>query len=271
MLTRRAFLAALPVMAGLPASVRAAARPIYAVIVGDSIAEGETGRHGRLNVNGMFVHDYASQPGQLSYELAMYSGVFHFNHGIGGQGSSQVRQRWARDVLAEDSDPGDGRGPRTLPPVSLPALVYLHVGINDIARRVPLAQMQDDFSYFARTTAARGLPLVIDNIGAWLGMPKDMADVARAFNAWLSDTLAPRYRNIALVDYLHWSSGGSDDYAAMAPGMFVDGLHPTPAGYQDFARYVRETVKLPANCPVRYSTPHGGLADPGRQPVIPRR
>lgn len=250
MVTRRRLLMALP-LAGCPA-LASAATPAYAVVIGDSIAEGEPNRHGRLNVNGRFVPDYPSQPGQLSYELARYSGVFHWNHGIGGQVTAQVRQRWRRDALAEDFDPGDGRGPRTLPSGSLPALVYLHVGINDIAAKVPLQSMQDDFTFFAASTASRGLPLVIDNIGSWLGMPPPMADEARAFNTWLADTLAPRYNHIALVNYLDWSSGGSGDYATTAPGKFVDGLHPTIEGYQDFARYVHSTVKLPARSVVRY-------------------
>ncbi|HEY0294501.1 MAG TPA: GDSL-type esterase/lipase family protein [Bordetella sp.] len=251
MATRRRFLTALPLL-GSPVLAGAATSRAYAVVIGDSIAEGEPNRHGRLNVNGQFVPDYPSQPGQLSYELAKYSGVFHVNHGIGGQVAAQVRQRWPRDVLAEDLDPGDGRGSRTLPKGRLPALVYLHVGINDIAARVPLQSMQDSFTYFAQTTQGRGLPLVIDNIGSWLGMPPPMVDEARAFNTWLVEELAPRHQNIVVADYLDWSSGNTGDYRVMAPGKFVDGLHPTMEGYQDFARYVHDTVKLPARSAVHY-------------------
>lgn len=254
MLNRRTFLTALPLMLGIDA-VPALAQPApsYAVVVGDSIAEGEIQRKGRLNVQGQFVPDYPSSPGQLSYELAMYSGVFHFNHGIGGETSSQVRARWRRDVLAENFDPGDGRGPRTLPAGSLPRLVYLHVGINDVAAaHLPLQTMQDNFSYFARTLAEKRIPFVVDNIGAYLGMDDPMIAQTRAFNEWLQRTLAPRYSNMRVVDYLYWSSGGTNDYRVLAAGKFADGVHPSAAGYTDFARYVHETLKLPASSVVHY-------------------
>jgi len=251
MMNRRTFLGAVPLMLGaLPALAQT---PVYAVVVGDSIAEGEIQRKGRLNVQGRFVPDYPSSPGQLSYELAMYSGVFHFNHGIGGQTSSQVRERWRRDVLAEGFDPGDGRGPRTLPAGSLPALVYLHVGINDVAAvHLPLQTMQDNFTYFAQSTASKKITLVIDNVGAYLGMNDPMIAQTKAFNEWLVQVLARRYPNVHVVDYLKWSSGGTNDYRVLAPGKFADGVHPSAVGYTDFARYIHEVLKLPAGAAVHY-------------------
>ncbi|OZI70853.1 SGNH/GDSL hydrolase family protein [Bordetella genomosp. 12] len=225
----------------------------YAVVIGDSIAEGEIHRKGRLNVQGRFVPTYPSNPGQLSYELAHYSGIFHFNHGIGGQTSSQVRERWRRDALAEQYDPGDGRGASTLPAGTLPRLIYLHVGINDIALgMLPLQTMQENFTYFARTAAEKNIPLVVDNIGAYLGMTDAMIQQANAFNTWLTRTLAPKYPQMRVVDYLRWSSGGSNDYRKLAPGMFADGVHPAPVGYAAFARHVHETLKLPASSSVQY-------------------
>ncbi|ARP97156.1 SGNH/GDSL hydrolase family protein [Bordetella genomosp. 13] len=249
---RRSFLAALslgPFMLG--GAARAQSSQAYAVVVGDSIAEGEPQRKGRLNVQGRFVPDHVSQPGQLSYELAAASGVFHFNHGIGGQTSTAVRARWRRDVLAEHADPGDGRGPRTLPAGTLPQLAYLHVGINDVATGVPLSALQDNFAYFAQSTSGRMI-LVVDNIGSWLGMTAPMIEVAGAFNRWLADTLAPRHPHVAVVDYLSWSSNGSGNFRTMAPDRFADGLHPTMAGYADFAQFIRRTLQLPPNSPVRY-------------------
>lgn len=249
---RRALLCALALAPACLALPVLAAQP-YAVVMGDSIAEGEIERKGRLNVQGRFVPDYPSQPGQLSHELAAYSGVFHFNHGIGGQTSSQVRARWPRDVLARQFDPGDGRGPRTLPEGTRPDLVYLHAGINDIAMaQLPLQVMQDNFRYFAQSAADHGIVLVIDNVGAYLGMTDAMAAQARAFNDWLRNELAPAYPNVRIVDYLDWSSGGTQDFLKLAPGRFADGVHPSAQGYADFARYVHDTLELPAGSPVRY-------------------
>jgi len=249
---RRAFLGIL--MSGmLTALTPAFGSQPYAVVIGDSIAEGEIERKGRLNVQGQFVPDHPSLPGQLSHELASYSGVFHFNHGMGGQTSSQVRTRWPRDVLAQEFDPADGRGSRTLPADTQPSLVYLHAGINDIAMtEISLQIMQDNFKYFASTLAERGIPLVIDNVGAYLGMTDTMVEQATAFNTWLRDELAPAYPNVRIVDYLHWSSGGTNDYRTLAPGKFADGVHPSAQGYIDYAHYVRQHLTLPANSLVRY-------------------
>lgn len=251
--TRRRFLTFTVMLSLFGAALTANAAQPYAVVVGDSIAEGEIERKGRLNVQGQFVPDYPSQAGQLSHELAAYSGVFHFNHGIGGQTSSHIRARWPRDVLAQQFDPSDGRGPRTLPAGTQPSLVYLHAGINDIAvEQTPLQTMQDNFRYFASSLAERGITLVIDNIGAYLGMTDAMGAQASAFNDWLRDELAPAFPNVHVVDYLYWSSGGTNDYRTLATDRFADGVHPSARGYVDYSRYIHDHLKLPIGSVVRY-------------------
>ena len=40
-------------------------------------------------------------------------------------------------------------------------------------------------------------------------MAPEQIAVARAFNTWLQAGLAERYGNVTVVDYLHWSSGGT--------------------------------------------------------------
>ena len=52
--------------------------------------------------------------------------------------------------------------------------------------------------------------------------------------------------------YLYWSSGGTNDFIKLAPGLFADGVHPNIAGYTAFAGYIHETLKLPAGAAVRY-------------------
>ncbi|MEI2414848.1 SGNH/GDSL hydrolase family protein [Orrella sp. JC864] len=214
----------------------------YAVVVGDSIAEGEPALKGRLNHFGQFKGDLPSSPGQLSYELAARYGVFHFNHGMGGQTSGQVRARWPRDVLAQELEVGDGRPGRTLPAGTLPVTVYLHVGINDLVHGISLDELKANFTYFAHSTAQARIALVVDNIGAYLGMTDQNIAVARDFNRWLAQDLARRYPNVTVIDYLDWSSGGTGDYRHLAPGLFADGVHPSPAGYASLADYVQQRL-----------------------------
>ncbi len=225
-----------------PAASAAAPVSSYAVVVGDSIAEGEPELKGRLNYYGQFKADLPSSPGQLSYELASRFGVFHFNHGMGGQTSTQVRTRWPRDVLAQQFEVGDGRPARTLPAGTLPVTVFLHVGINDLIHGLSLAQMQANFDYFAQSTAQARIPLIVDNVGAYLGMTPELARQADAFNLWLREDLARRHANVTVIDYLDWSSGGTGDYLKLAPGKFADGVHPSRAGYVDLADFVQRSL-----------------------------
>ncbi|WP_315822998.1 hypothetical protein [Paraflavitalea speifideaquila] len=108
----------------------------FGVLTGDSQIEGHPGRHGRLHplVSGtpqnIFKYDYPDSTGQLSYHLRQLTNYRWYNHGIGGQTTVQLRQRFLRDCFGVVSNPSDGRGTQTLN--RLPNVVVIICGINDV-------------------------------------------------------------------------------------------------------------------------------------------
>ncbi|WP_274005250.1 phage tail protein [Vibrio parahaemolyticus] len=219
----------------------------YAVIIGDSISEGHPALHGRLHPgSSSFDPDYKSQPGQLSYEFSTRFGLPFVNQGIGGQTSVDIRNRWDRDVLHKVYDVGDGRGDSTMSfSNQLPYMVYLHVGVNDVFLGVATSTIKENFRFFAQSCRENNILLVADNIGAdsVYDAPKEAA--AREINVWLSSEFAQEFPEVELIDYLDWSCDGTGDYTHLKPGMFVDTVHPSKAGYADFASYVESRISKP--------------------------
>jgi len=52
-----------------------------------------------------------------------------YNQGIGGQTSTQIRQRFLRDAFGDVSNPNDSRGTQTLS--RPPFIVVIIAGVND--------------------------------------------------------------------------------------------------------------------------------------------
>lgn len=219
----------------------------YMVLIGDSIAEGHPALHGRLHPT--YDAGVGDQPGQLSYEFAKRFGIPVINHGIGGQTSQQVRDRWPRDVLAQDVPIGDGLPNQTMAFANgqKPYMVYLHVGINDIFTDVAAATMKENFVYFAQSCRDNGILLVVDNIG-----PDDSAGftlarqaTASEVNRWLGAEFAAQFPEVYLMDYLDWASNGTRNFRTLRPGCFADDVHPSKAGYGLYADYVSRNITAP--------------------------
>jgi|GEM_PF-1506807 len=214
----------------------------YAVIIGDSISEGHPALHGRLHP--AFDASYKSQPGQLSYELSKKFGIPFINHGIGGQTTVNIRNRWLRDVLHLVNNPGDGLGDSTMNFANqLPYLVYLHVGVNDVFQGVDTPTIKDNFRYFAQSCKDNNITLILDNIGVELNYDQIKESQAIEINNWLTDELLTEFPEIQVIDYLDWSSDGTKNYTNLKAGMFADSVHPSKSGYADFASYICKNIK----------------------------
>jgi lysophospholipase L1-like esterase len=218
----------------------------YCVLIGDSIAEGHPELHGRLHP--VFDPIAGSEPGQLAYEFSKHFGIPVINHGWGGQTSVQIRQRWPRDVLAQNVVVGDGV-PFTMDFAKgqLPYMVYLHIGINDIFTDVPVVTIKENFTFFAQSCRDNGIVLVLDNIG-----PDDHAGFTPArqanateVNRWLLSEFAAQFPEVYQMDYLDWASNGTRDFRTLRPGCFADDVHPTKAGYALYGDYVARHLKAP--------------------------
>lgn len=218
------------------------------ILIGDSIAEGHPALHGRLHtgLTGAFNPSHLDQPGQLGFELSKRLGLRVINQGIGSQSSKDVRARWARDVLGVATDPGDGRGAKTLDESGASLLAaYVHVGINDFSLKVPASELKANFVYFAESCQKPGIQLIIDNIGAesdtrWLTPP--VREAIQEFNHWLSTEFLRQHPEVLLIDYCSWSTAGTGDLTRPRAEMFADDVHPNQKGYADFAEFAAERV-----------------------------
>jgi lysophospholipase L1-like esterase len=139
------------------------------------------------------------------------------NRGIGGQTAQQMRQRLDQDVL-------------TLRPL----LVHLLAGTNDIAGNAGprrSVDILDDIAAMAARARSAGVQVVIGTIPPALNFPwrPGLAPSARIvdLNARLRAHCATEA--FVLADY-HAALATGD--GAMRTGFALDGVHPTPAGYE---------------------------------------
>lgn len=227
----------------------------YCVGIGNSIFEGHPGLHGRLHplVSGVaqntFIPAYPDSAGQLSYELRALTHMRWYNHGIGGQTTTQIRQRFARDVLAlQNGTFADSRGNVTLS--YKPTIVVIECGINDVAAGVDPETIKDNLRWMVDQCKRNNIvPVVfnlpgdavtnqtflrgIETINKWMaagGLGENCT--VFDFNAWWGNAT---YRNLAynLTDNTHPNANIADD------------IHPTKAGYADLANVLFLQAKLP--------------------------
>jgi len=238
----------------------------FGVGIGDSIYEGHTALHSRLFPNDVVAYDpdYPNAPGQLSYELGLITGMYWFNHGIGGQETDNIWNRWRRDVLAETYDPGDGRGSNTLP--RKPYVVHIHAGINDIIHGYLSADIQERMTLMAKSARDNGIICIFDNIGFYNSATSDMKAQIALMNTWMATTL-PLYGAVVL-DYYTFSK--QPDAETVRTGFYADGVHLNKRGYaslaRDFAKQlggvpiflkglILESLLDPLELPQKYSRP----------------
>lgn len=210
----------------------------FGVVIGDSISEGHPMLHGRLHPSGSngFDADYPNQSGQLSYELGQITGLYFYNHGIGGQTSTQVWNRWRRDVLAENYDPNDGRGAKTLD--EKPHCVFIVVGINDIFIGVDPKETRQNMVNMAKSARDNGVIAVFLNAGAHNAATAEQNKAISDLNKWMSEKL-PVF-GAQVVDFHRWSL--DTDGSGVNGVFFADNVHPSSGGYKVLARYILDQV-----------------------------
>ncbi|WP_114765728.1 SGNH/GDSL hydrolase family protein [Vibrio rhodolitus] len=214
------------------------------VVIGDSISAGFP-NDSRLTINKTVVAnnlDNNPKYGQLAYGLLHQTGSFVYNHGISGQTSSQVKERWGRDVLGIDGVYGDALGStRTLP--KKPVLVFVHVGTNDIKNNVPNEIIQENYEFFAESARSNSIKLVMANIGARSSFNAEQGRNATAINTWISEVFKKEYPEVEVVDYMNWSTDGTNDPLEPDTTIIKDTVHPTADGQAEYSTLIYEHIK----------------------------
>jgi lysophospholipase L1-like esterase len=168
----------------------------------------------------------------------------YFNRGISGQTTPQMLVRFQQDVVRLQ-----------------PAAVIILAGTNDIAGNTgpETPQMiEDNFASMAAIAKYYDIKVIFASILPAIVYPwkpgVQPADEIRALNAWLKE-FCQRDGDI----YLDYYSSMADAQGGMKPGLSIDGVHPTPAGYAIMAplaeNAIAEALKLTEQADATISGP----------------
>lgn len=197
------------------------------VVIGDSIAEGHPSLHGRLhNASGVFDDTVINQVGQPSYELSLRTGFFWWNHGIGGDTSTDVWDRWSRDALGNVFDVGDGRPTQTL--IEKPVWIWVNAGINDVSGLVNTSVTKTNLLRMALSALENGIYIGFNTIGPVNSHTLTQRGMQDDINAFILDVL-PQF-GACVFDY-HKFMVDPSNATRFLPVLSTDGVHPNKRGY----------------------------------------
>lgn len=151
----------------------------------------------------------------------------YFNRGISGQTTPQMLVRFQQDVVHLQ-----------------PAAVLILAGTNDIAGNTgpETPQMiEDNFASMAAIAKYYQIRVIFASILPAIAYPwksgVQPADKIRAINAWLK-AFCQRDGDV----YLDYYNSMADTQGGMKPGLSIDGVHPTPAGYAIMAPLAENAI-----------------------------
>lgn len=212
----------------------------FGVVIGDSIAEGHPELHGRLHTAAGIVDlNHPNESGQLSYELGELTGIHWYNHGIGGQVTSQILQRWRRDALGEVFDAGDGKGTKTLP--GKPAFIVVNVGINNVSYGQGTAGAKSDILEMVKSCRDNKIMAVFNTPPSYKTSDQERQSEIQDLRLWMLTEL-PRF-GVWVFDAWEWSRLPNSNNPN--PLLITDSVHPSPVGYKSMARSISEQTQIP--------------------------
>jgi lysophospholipase L1-like esterase len=209
--------------------------------IGNSIIAGSPWGYSGLQTG---VLDHRDTVGQICWYLTQLTKFQWIDHGWGGQTTTQIRARFLRDAIGDTSDPGDGRGSVTL--AARPAYVVMEGGVNDIAYRTPLSEIEDNLAWMASTCKQHSIRCIVLNCIGYEGFDTGQAHEITGLNDWLaSGALDSDQASIININSL-WNSGtydgvspyGNDNLHASSLVNPADGVHFTKAGYDSVANAI---------------------------------
>lgn len=205
------------------------------VVIGDSIAEGHPNLHSRLHNNlGVFDATVQNQEGQPSFELSRRTGFYWWNHGIGGETTAQVWNRWKRDALAEVFDAGDGRPTSTL--LEKPVWIWVNAGINDVSALIDVEITKSNLLKMAISAQENGIFVGFNTIGPIDSHTATQRLMQDEINQFMLNVL-PDF-GAYVFDY-HSFMVAPLDATQLLDDLHADGVHPNKRGY---AAYVAKLV-----------------------------
>lgn len=148
--------------------------------------------------------------------------------GIGGQTSPQMVLRMMADVIALK-----------------PRLIHIMAGTNDIAGNTgPMTVQQscDNLRMMTELAQANGIKVLLASVPPADHFPwrpgMETVEPIRQINTWLAD-----YARRTRATWIDYTPALADAKGAMKPGLAVDGVHPTEAGYAAMERLLAPVLK----------------------------
>lgn len=173
--------------------------------------------------------------GSLAQTLEQNAKIQVFNHGIGGQNTQQVKDRWNRDVLAQVDN--------ALHPVQTlsrkPVFVVLVAGINDIFQSVASATIIANLKWMIDSAITNNIYPIVFNIGPHALMDSAKLAEVKKVNKWLGfyESQTPKMK---LIDFYGYANDTANEGTPKS-GVFTDSVHPAKETYQRLAQLISET------------------------------
>lgn len=215
----------------------------FGVVIGDSIAEGHPNQHGRLHqsypdptFNDAIVNAY----GTPAYALSKRTGFFWYNHGIGGETTTQVLDRFERDALGKTVIVGDGRPDSTLP--NKPVWIWVNAGINDVSALTDTSVTKSNLLKMAILALKAGCKIGFNTIGPVNGHDATQRSMQDDINNFIL-TVLPKF-GCYTFDFHSWFVDPSDP-TKINPALDADGVHPNEVGYNNYVARLLSDCEIP--------------------------
>lgn len=203
--------------------------------IGNSLMEGHDFSHGRLH--SPFDLTKADVYGQITNTLRQLTNMRFFNHGIGGQTSTQIWARWDRDVLGKTVS-----GVTTL--TGKPQGVIIECGINDFYNGISVATLKQNLIKMAASCHREGIYCVV------LTVPGDAINTyiqnrqVDEINDWLRNGGLASYK-VTIVDFNRWWQNGAYKDNMHGNGFLTNDIHISAVGSDSLANFIYREAKLP--------------------------
>jgi lysophospholipase L1-like esterase len=160
-------------------------------------------------------------------DTQFFPGKPYINRGISGQTTPQMLVRFRQDVVALQ-----------------PKVVVILAGTNDIAGNtgpMTLEDTENNLMSMADIARQNGIRVVLASVTPAIAFPwrpgLQPAEKIQALNEWIKDYAAKK--GYVYLDY--YSAMAGTDHG-MKPGLAVDGVHPTKAGYEVMAPLAEKAI-----------------------------
>ena len=213
------------------------------ILIGDSIIEGNPAMHSRIhNSAGKVDLNLENQKGQISYYLTEMFGTQCIDQRWVGSRTDHTWNRWRRDVLGEVYDPNDTKGDKTLNKKAYGVIVG--IGINDIAKGVPLSEIQERMESMADSCIENNIYCTFLTVSPDLEMKGEKTTNCLALNEWMLTELS---KKVEVLDLFKFSTNVLDSWSQITdfPAFNNDKVHSTSQMNAGAAQFIANNTKNP--------------------------